>query len=146
MPHTTTDLHEILPFARVFLGDTKVPYAHTDDELLIVLQVTTAILKVLGYDRGHQSDGTEIRPLLSDVEMALWGNCVRALILDPEALRTGIEAVSVRTLGTAYSTEARARFVSAASTKAFVELRRMIRGLSDPFKSTTDNLDVDTLP
>ncbi len=141
----STLYYELLPFARVFLNDTAGTI-YTDDQIVTVLRVTTPILKLLGYDKGHRFDPSQIAPELNDTEKVLWAKCAAMLMQNPKALETGLEAVSVRTLGTSYSTEARARFVEAATSKGFAELLQMIRQTVPPFVSSLDNLDQDTLP
>lgn len=136
---------QILPFVRVFVGDLDGS-VHTDDVLVTVLQVTTAVLQILGYDKGHTSDPDGINPDLSEKEKALWGKCAAVLVQDPKAMQAAVDAVTVRTLGTTYSTEARARFVEATASEGFVQLRIMIRALGEPLVGTLDNLDRDTLP
>lgn len=134
---------DLIPYARVFVGDLTAD-KYLDDTIMLVLRVTTAVLRLLGYRRGHTSDPTGVTPDLSPDEHALWGKCAAVLLQDPKAAEAAVDAVSVRTLGTSYSTEARARFLEAASSEAFSQLRTMLRSLSEPLVGTVDNLDIDT--
>lgn len=138
-----TKYQEILPFVRIFLGDlprTKYP---TDDSLLDALRISTAVLQLLGYDKGHTSDPDGVSPNLSAKEQAIWGKAAAVLLSDPEASQAALEAVSVRTLGTSYSTEAKARFAAASSSRDFAQLKAMIRSVSLSLVGTLDDLDKD---
>jgi hypothetical protein len=133
---------ELLPYARVFLGDlTKAQWS--DDNIIAALRVATAVVQLLGYDRGHTSDPSGVTPSLSERERAVWAKAAAVLLQDPQAMRAALEAVSVRTLGTSYSTEARARFMDAAASEQFAQLTGMIRGLTSPLRGAVDDLDRD---
>ena len=138
-----TKYQEILPFVRVFLGDlTRAKYA-TDDSLLDALRVATAVVQLLGYDKAHTSDPDGVTPALTAKELAIWGKAAAVLLNDPEASKAALDAVSVRTLGTSYSTEAKAGFAAAASSKDFAQLKAMIRMSTPSLVGTLDDLDKD---
>ena len=141
----STKLHVLLDYARVALGDLAET-KYKDDTILSALRVTTDILAMLGYDKGYTSDPDSVSASLTGKEKALWGLCAANLLQDPEAQKAALEAVSVRTLGTSYSTEGKARFLEAASSTAWKKLMQAIRSSTPPFVSTRDNLDFDTLP
>jgi hypothetical protein len=133
---------ELLSFARVFLGDIAAT-KYQDDTILTVLRVATAVVQLLGYDKNHTSDPSGITPALTVKEQAIWGKAAAVLLNDPEAAKAALEAVSVRTLGTAYSTEAKAGFAAASASKDFAQLKAMIRMASNPLVGTPDDLDKD---
>ena len=138
-----TKFQEILPYVRVFLGDlTRTKYA-IDDSLLDALRVATSVVQLLGYDKGHTSDPDGVIPDLTAKEQAIWGKCGAVLLNDPEAAKAALEAVSVRTLGTSYSTEAKAQFAAASASKDFAQLKAMIRMASASLVGTRDDLDKD---
>ncbi len=142
----STRLDDLIPFTRMMLGDLARK-KYTDDTLMEVLMLTTATLQLLGYDRGHVSTPDSISPDLSEKEKALWGKCAAVLIQDPEAQTAAANAISIRTLGTSYSTVASAGLLDSQASAAFTELRLMIRALAaTPLVGTRDNLDFDTLP
>lgn len=140
-----TPLWDILPYARVFAGDVAED-KYADDTILAVLRVTTGVVQTLGYDKAHVADFSEVGPTLTEKEKVLWGKTAAVLLQDPDAMKAALEAVAVRSLGTSYSTEARARFMEAASSRAFAGLRAMIRAMSAPLVGELDDLDIDTLP
>ncbi len=140
-----TGYWEIIPFVRVFAGDLAAE-KYTDDTIRLVLAVTTGALAILGYDKSYTSDPDGVSANLTEKEKTLWGKAAATFLQDPDALKAALEAVSVRTLGTSYSTEARARFMEAASGRAFGQLKLMILAMSSPLVGTADDLDKDTLP
>lgn len=140
-----TGYWEIIPFVRAFVGDfTGVKY--TDDVIIDALRVTTAVVAILGYDKGYQSDPGGVKASLSDKELALWGKAAATMLQDPEAMKSALEAVSVRTLGTSYSTEGRAALLASSTSRAFVGLKAMILSMVEPARIPLDNFDIDTLP
>ena len=140
-----TPYWNILPCARGFAGDIAAE-KYTDDVIRTVLAVTTGALALLGYDKSYTSDPESVSASLTEKEKVLWGKCAAVLLQDPDALKAALEAVSVRTLGTSYSTEARARFMEAASGRAFGQLKMMVLAMSSPLVGTVDDLDKDTIP
>lgn len=136
---------EMLPALRVFLGDLKKA-KYQDDDLLPALRVATFVVQILGYDRGHTSDLDGVSPDLTEKEKIIWAKTASVLVNDPAVFSAAVDAVTVRTLGTTYSTEAGARFTELASSREFLQLRMFIRAFGDPLVGTRDNLDIDTLP
>ena len=136
---------EIIPFVRGFLGDFDAT-KYTDDTIINALRVTTGILALLGYDKDYKSDPSGVKTILNDKELALWGKAAATMLQDPEAMKAALEAVSVRTLGTSYSTEGRARLLEATTSRAFVSLRALILSMASPARIPLDDLDIDTLP
>lgn len=138
--------HELIPFVRMFVGDlTRVKFR--DDIIMDVLTLSTGVVQILGYDKGHVSNPSGVSPDLSEKEKILWGKCASVMLQDPKAQAAAAEAVSIRTLGTSYSNEGSARLLDAQASEAFTQLRLMIRSLSaTPLVGTPDNLDIDTQP
>lgn len=141
----STPYWHLLPYVRVYVGDLTGE-TYTDDTLILVLQVTTAVLALLGYDKGYSDDPSGLNVTLNAKEKALWGKAAAVLLQDPEGMKAALDAVSVRTLGTAYSTEGRARLLESSTSRAFASLRAVILSMVEPARIPLDNLDIDTLP
>lgn len=125
-----TQFYVLIPYCRVFLGDTaKTTYA--DDTILEVLRVVPGFLEALGWDKNWTVTWNGIVADLTEREKVVVAKACAILLRYPKALETAATAVSVRTEEVAYSTETAGRLVRELSAADVQELRRMIVDATD---------------
>ena len=126
-----TKFYQLIPAARVHLGDLTTSPTYSDDIILTVLRVTTGFLELMGYDKSYETDWNGFTSVtLSAKEQNLYGKAVAVLIRNPKALQTAATAVSVRTEEVSYSTETAGRLVQDIAATDIAELRSMIQTIS----------------